>query len=169
MKNVTVPPAKRALRALDRPAPPAGEELPKRISKKVRAGIDAMVSGQCRTIKDAAEKAGLSREHFTRELSKPHIAEHLRQKVSRHLAIMATRAGFVKGELLDSANEMVRDRASSFVLGLAGIAPKDPNLRSGTGQTPGMQIVIVQGPGAADGRIVVGPQPVTIEHDAPAP
>jgi hypothetical protein len=26
-------------------------------------------------------------------------------------------------ELLDSANEIVRDRASSFVLGLAGIAP----------------------------------------------
>jgi len=71
----------------------------------------------------------------------------------------------VKGELLDSANEMVRDRASSFVLGLAGIAPADPNLRSGTGQQPGLQIVIVQGPGAADGRIVVGPQPATIDHE----
>jgi hypothetical protein len=165
MKNG--PPAKRALRALDRPTSldPAG--APKRISGKVRTGIDAMVSGQCKTIKEAAEKAGLSREHFTRELSKPHIAEYLRQKVSRHLAIMATRAGYVKGELLDSANEMVRDRASSFVLGLAGIAPADPNLRSGTGQQPGLQIVIVQGPGAADGRVVVGP-PVTIENDAPA-
>jgi hypothetical protein len=81
------------------------------------------------------------------------------------LAIMAARAGYVKGELLDSANEMVRDRASSFVLGLAGIAPADPNLRSGTGQQPGLQIVIVQGPGAADGRIVVGPQPATIDHE----
>jgi hypothetical protein len=29
----------------------------------------------------------------------------------------------VKGELLDSDNEMVRDRASTFVLGLAGIQP----------------------------------------------
>jgi DNA invertase Pin-like site-specific DNA recombinase len=86
MKNG--PPAKRALRALIKPA---GEAEPnRRISAKVRTGIDAMVSGQCKTIKEAAEKAGLSREHFTRELSKPHIAEHLRQKVSRHLAIMAT-------------------------------------------------------------------------------
>jgi hypothetical protein len=153
-------PARRALRALDT-AP--STEPARRISKKVRTGIDAMVSGQCKTIKDAAEKAGLSREHFTRELSKPHIAEHLRQKVSRHLAIMATRAGFVKGELLDSANEMVRDRASSFVLGLAGIAPTDPNQRPGNGQQPGMQIVIIAAPGAADGRVVVGP--ATIDHE----
>jgi hypothetical protein len=36
---------------------------------------------------------------------------------------MAARAGATKVELLDSANEMVRDRASSFALGLAGIQP----------------------------------------------
>jgi len=41
----------------------------------------------------------------------------------RHLAIAAARAGAVKGELLDSDSEIARDRASSFVLGLAGIAP----------------------------------------------
>ena len=29
----------------------------------------------------------------------------------------------MKGELLDSDNDMVRDRASTFVLGLADIAP----------------------------------------------
>ena len=33
------------------------------------------------------------------------------------------RAGATKTELLDSASEIVRDRASTFVLGLAGIAP----------------------------------------------
>jgi hypothetical protein len=47
----------------------------------------------------------------------------MRQKVVRSLAIAATRAGTTKIELLDSANEMVRDRASSFVLSLAGIQP----------------------------------------------
>jgi hypothetical protein len=118
----TKTPARRALAVLD--TPPPAEALPqRRISKKVRSGIEAMVSGQCKTIKDAAEKAGLSREHFTRELAKPHIAEYLRQKVLRNLAIAAARAGAVKGELLDSENEMVRDRASTFVLGLADIAP----------------------------------------------
>jgi hypothetical protein len=72
-------PAKRALAALDTQPAPAEPIAQRRISKKVRSGIEFMVSGDCKTIKDAAEKAGLSREHFTRELSKPRIAEHLRK------------------------------------------------------------------------------------------
>jgi hypothetical protein len=100
---------------------PAGPDRPRRISHKVRTAITAMVAGDVKTITDAAEKAGLSREHLSRELSKPHVAEHLRQKVSRSLAIASARAGAVKTELLDSTSEHVRNDASSFVLGLAGI------------------------------------------------
>jgi hypothetical protein len=115
-------PANRALAMLD--TAPSAEPAPaRRISKKVRSGIGFMVSGDCKIIKDAAEKVGLSREHFTRELSKPHIAAYMRERVLKQLAIAAARAGAVKGELLDSDNEMVRDRASNFILGLARIAP----------------------------------------------
>jgi hypothetical protein len=123
MENIAPPmPAKRALAALDQPAP-ADIGPPKRISKKVRAAIDAMVSGECKNITEAAAKVGLARESLSRALSTPHIAEYLRQKVMRHLAIHAARAGAVKVDLLDSSNEMARDRASTFVLGLAGIQP----------------------------------------------
>ncbi|MDQ1387466.1 MAG: hypothetical protein QOF56_920 [Acidobacteriaceae bacterium] len=124
MENITPPgtPAKRALAVLDTP-PPAIPLPAKRISAKVRRAIDLMVSGDCRKICDAAEKVGLARESLFRALSTPHVAEHMRQKVLRSLAIAAARAGAVKGELLDSDSELVRDRASSFVLGLAGIAP----------------------------------------------
>jgi hypothetical protein len=123
MKDITPPmPAKRALAVLDQPAA-ADLGVPKRISKKVRAAIDAMVSGECKKICDAAAKVGLARESLSRALSTPHVAEHLRQKVLRHLAIAGARAGATKVELLDSASELVRDRASSFVLGLAGIQP----------------------------------------------
>jgi hypothetical protein len=73
-------PANRALAALDTTAP-AEPIAPHRISTKVRSGIEFMVSGDCKIIKDAAEKAGLSREHFTRELAKPHIAAYMREKV----------------------------------------------------------------------------------------
>jgi hypothetical protein len=115
-------PAPRALAVLDTPAP--AEPLPaKRISKKVRRAIDAMVTGDCKQIKEAAEKVGLARESLSRALSTPHVAQHLREKVVRHLAIQAARAGYVKGELLDSDNDIARDRASSFILGLAGIQP----------------------------------------------
>jgi hypothetical protein len=116
------PPAKRALAALDQPVPTV-PIAPKRISAKVRAAIGYMVNGDCKKICEAAEKVGLARESLSRALSTPHVAEHLRQKVLRHLAIAAARAGATKVDLLDSGNEMVRDRASSFVLGLAGIQP----------------------------------------------
>jgi hypothetical protein len=121
MENIT--PAKRALAALDDLAPADVAGAHKRISKKVTAAIDFLVSGDCKTIVEAAEKAGLARESLSRALAKPHVAEHLRSKVLKYLSLQAARAGAVKGELLDSANEMVRDRASTFVLGLAGIQP----------------------------------------------
>jgi hypothetical protein len=83
MENITPPgtPAKRALAALDNP-PPADATAPaKRISKRVRRAIDLMVSGDCKQIKDAAEKVGLACESLSRALSTAHVAEHLRQKV----------------------------------------------------------------------------------------
>jgi hypothetical protein len=116
------PPAKRALAELAAP-PPAVEPLPKRISAKVRRAVDLMVSGETKKICETAEKVGLVRESLSRALSVPHVAQYLRTQTARRLAIAAARAGAVKGELLDSANELVRDRASTFVLGLAGIAP----------------------------------------------
>jgi hypothetical protein len=96
---------------------------PRRISKRIRTACDALVSGEVTTIKDAARLANLSREHLSRELSKPHIGEYLRQKALRALAISAGRAAAVKIELLDSASEHVRNDASTFVLGLASIKP----------------------------------------------
>jgi phage terminase small subunit len=128
MKNITPPgtPAKRTLAVLDNPPPaPSGTEgaPPKRVSRKVQAAIDAMVSGDCKNITAAAEKVGLARESLSRALSRPHIAEFMRQKVIRSLAMASARAGSVKQELLESDNAMVRDRASSFILGLAGIQP----------------------------------------------
>jgi hypothetical protein len=124
MEKITPPgmPAKRALAVLDAPAPT--EPIPSlRVTKKVRAAIDLMVSGDCKKICDAAEKVGLARESLSRALAKPHVSALMLQKVQRSLAMAAARAGAVKEELLDSDNEIVRDRASSFVLGLAGIAP----------------------------------------------
>ncbi|MBP1092978.1 hypothetical protein [Bradyrhizobium diazoefficiens] len=101
----------------------ATTEKPKPISKKVRTAIDAMVRGDVKTITAAAEEVGITREHLSRELSKPHISEFMHQKVLRHLAVAKMRAGAVKAELLDSDNAMVQDRSSTFILGLAGIQP----------------------------------------------
>jgi hypothetical protein len=143
-------------------------DKPKRISAKVRVAIDAMVAGTTKTITDAADHAGLSREHLSRELSKPHVTEHSRQKIKRSLAVGAARAGVTKLALLDSPNEMVRDRASSYVLGLIGIVPEpSPTDRSAALQ-PGLQIVIYS-PDSAVPPKIIGPEPyalpTTIEHE----
>jgi hypothetical protein len=121
MENVT--PAPRALAALDNPPAETAAAPARRISKKVIAAIDKMVSGECKKISEAAEAVGLARESLSRALSKPHVAELMRTKVLRSLAMASARAGAVKVDLLDSPSELVRDRASSFVLGLAGIQP----------------------------------------------
>ncbi|WP_441267987.1 hypothetical protein AB7G19_17125 [Bradyrhizobium sp. 215_C5_N1_1] len=123
--------------AADRP------QKPKPISARVRAAIDAMVTGDARTITDAADQAGLSREHLSRELSKPHITEHLRQKIKRSLAVGAARASATKLALLDSPNEMVRDRASSFVLGLIGVVPEAASAPLPGTASPGVVIQII--------------------------
>ncbi|MDA9506273.1 hypothetical protein XI09_16855 [Bradyrhizobium sp. CCBAU 11386] len=133
----------------------------------MREAIDALVAGTVKTVTDAAEHAGLSREHLSRELSKPHIAEHLRQKIQRTLAVGAARAGATKLALLDSANEMVRDRASSFLLGVAGFSPDAAAAgnQRGPQQLPGLQIVIVQPPGTTVPPRIIEPEPARqIEH-----
>lgn len=134
----------------------------KSISKKVRAAIDAMVAGEVKTITDAATKAGISREHLSRELSRPHVTEHLRQRVVRSLALASARAGATKIELLDSKNELVRDRASSFVLGLVGIKPEtSAAAHPGSQQVPGLIIVIN---GAIEAKVISPPSAPVIDN-----
>jgi hypothetical protein len=88
----------------------------RRISKNVRTAIGYMINGECKQISEAAAEAGLARETLSRALSQPHVAEHMRQRVVRHLAIQAARAGAVKGELLDCSNEMVQWSATAHPL-----------------------------------------------------
>jgi hypothetical protein len=124
--DITPPmPAKRALAALDQPAPAAGDTGAKRrpISKKVMKAIHLMIAGKAKTITDAAEQVGLPRETLSRNLSRPDVAETMRQLVIKSLAMAAGRASAVKIDLMESDNAVVADRASSFVLGLLGIQP----------------------------------------------
>ena len=168
MENSIPPgtPAKRALAVLDQPAPTVPPDAPKRISKKVRAAIDLMVTGDCKKIVDAAAKVGLARESLSRALSSPHVAAHLRQKVSRYLAIAAGRAGAVKVDLLDSDSEIARDRASSFILGLAGISPAStPTVPLNPEIRAGYVIILHSDDPRHDTRIVSPTNPPPLDHE----
>jgi hypothetical protein len=93
------------------------------IPKKIRIACDALTSGDVKSLTDAAEKAGLSREYLSRQLSVPHIAKYLRQKAARVVAIAAGRASGRLVELLDADSEHVSFDATKHTLGIAGIKP----------------------------------------------
>lgn len=99
---------------------------PKRrpISRKVVKAIELMLGGQAKNITEAAAQIGIPRETLSRNLSRPDIAEQIRQKASKALIMAAARASAVKIDLLESDNAIVRDRATSFILGMIGIAPQ---------------------------------------------
>jgi hypothetical protein len=82
-------PAGKARSCCPRRAATAVPGPPKRISKEVRTAIEGMLSGDCRRIGDAARKIGLALKTLSRALSKPHVAEPVRQQVLRSLAIAA--------------------------------------------------------------------------------
>jgi hypothetical protein len=96
----------------DKPPPP------KRITKKIRAAVNAQVHGDAKSITEAAEKARLSRSHLSRELGKPHITAHLRHKVLRNLAVNSAKTGATATmpmvDLLTAAGLLSEDRIANF-------------------------------------------------------
>ncbi|MFY9838172.1 MAG: hypothetical protein WAK55_17225 [Xanthobacteraceae bacterium] len=115
-------------RATNRPVPsPALPTQPqtkmRKLPPKIRAAIEALVSGQVRTITAAAKKVGLSRERLSRALGEPHNAEALRTRAAREVAMSAGRASARLTKLLDSTSERVALEATKFSLGVAGIKP----------------------------------------------
>jgi hypothetical protein len=121
----TKPPAPRALAALNLPTPVLPDK-PLPVTPKVRRAILLFVNGDCKQITEAAEKVGLARESLSKALDRPHVIAYLQQRNLKRLEILAARAGAVKGELLDSDNEMVRDRASCSSWTLPASSPTPP-------------------------------------------
>lgn len=94
------------------------------ISKKVMKAISLMIDGKAKNITEAAEQVGIARETLSRNLSRPDVADTMRQQVIKSLAAAAARASAVKVDLMESENAIVRERATSFVLGMIGVAPE---------------------------------------------
>jgi hypothetical protein len=107
------------------PAVPATIPQPKmrKPPPKVRAAIEALVTGQARTITAAAKKVGLTRERLSRAFSEPHIREALRERAAREVALSSGRAAARLNQLIDSTSQRVALEATKFSLQVAGIRP----------------------------------------------
>jgi hypothetical protein len=164
-------PAPSALAAVKAGPPAEPIDKTRRIPEKTRRAIELLATGKCKTQTEAAAAVGTSRETLCRNLAKPHILEYMRQRAMRTIAMAAGRAAEVKAELLDCADNMVRDRSSTFVLGVAGIAPAaESSVNVNVAIKAGFVIDISEPndrPGAPM-RIVssaVRPAPVDIDHE----
>jgi hypothetical protein len=129
---------------------------------KVRAAIEALVTGQVRTIKAAALRVGVSREYLSRAFSLAHNAEALRTRAAREVALSSGRAAARLSQLIDSTSQRVALEATKFSLGVAGIKPADDARLSVSIELKAGYVIDLSEPGAAV-KIVGG------EVEAPAP
>jgi hypothetical protein len=142
------------------PAPvPTTTPEPKRgaVPKKIRLAVDALASGQARTVKEAAENfGGISREYLSRSLSKPECAQYLKDKAARAVAMGAARAAAKLNELVDSTSQKVALEAAKYSLDVAGIKPAaDPQVNVNIELKAGYVIDLSE-PGEPAAKIVNG-------------
>lgn len=110
---------------------------PKRVPKRVQHALRLLLNGKHRYASDAAKTAGLTPEHLSRMMRKPHvevfIAEERRRTISEGSLIAAGRMV----ELMHAESEHVSLDASKHVLAIEGITAKgqgisvDVNIRAG--------------------------------------
>ena len=82
----------------------------KRISPRMKEAIRLLQSGEARTVTEAADKAGMNREHVHRQLKRPHVEEYIHSLVKhRNKTVSLLKASNMVDVLLDSAeSEAVR-------------------------------------------------------------
>jgi hypothetical protein len=154
------------------PPAPSSRPEPRKPPPKVRAAIEALVTGQVKTIKAAAEKVGLTRERLSRAFSEPHIAEALRTRAAREVALSSGRAAARLNQLIDSSSHKGALGATKFSLGVAGIKPAadsqvNVNLEIRAGYVidlsepddPPAAARLIDGK-LIEGEVIVGPKPV---------
>ena len=98
-----------------------GSVVDRRISRAVRHGCELLLSGECKTIKAAAERANLSREHLSKSLKLPHVQTFCEQRIRQNLGTAQMRASNVLAELMDGGkSEHVRKDIARYFTELAG-------------------------------------------------
>jgi hypothetical protein len=114
---------------------------PRKVSRRCRHAIDLLISGQCKTQKDAAEKAGLTRERFCRALKERHVIEYLDGQTRVLLAQSRAPAAAMLMTLLQQArSEHVRKDVAVTLLGYSGFhatGDRGPLVSIGIGAGPG--------------------------------
>jgi len=95
----------------------------KRIPRRIAEVVHLLVTGECKTIKAAAERTGMHPNYVSGALKKPEIQVFIEQSARRTITNGLLRASARVNELIDAGSEHVSLDASKHVLAIAGIKP----------------------------------------------
>jgi hypothetical protein len=102
-------------------AAPTGRR--KRIPRRIAEVVNLLVTGECKTIKAAAARAGMHPNYVSAALKKPSIRVFCAERVRQSLSAGSMRASARMLELLDNPSAKISFEASRFVLGVDGVRP----------------------------------------------
>lgn len=94
-----------------------------RISKRIREVVQLLVSGECKTIKAAAERTSMHPNYLSGALKKPEVRVFIERRARETIASGMMRASARLNELVDAGSEHVSLDASKHLLAIAGIKP----------------------------------------------
>jgi hypothetical protein len=103
---------------------PAKRGRQPRISKPIRRACELLASGECKTIKAAAERVNVSREWLSRMLQRDHVRVFCERKSREILSHGMLRASSRMLELVDGPAAGTAYDAAKFTLAVNGIKPE---------------------------------------------
>lgn len=95
------------------------------ITKRAQEALTLLFDGTCRTVKAAAERKGMSREHLSAVLHSANGRAFIEREMRKNVATAAMRASNRLHELVDSPSQTVAFDATRLSLGIAGIKPDE--------------------------------------------
>lgn len=116
-----------------KPAPKKPKQRP--VHKKTRDAINAMLSGQASTQKEAAQIAGMNEAALSRALSTPSVKDFVQAEIRKRLSTVgAIKSAATLERLAERAtSEYVQADASKHILGIAGVSPAGDGQRGSGG------------------------------------
>ncbi len=143
----------------DAPAPSKRMRIP----KAVRHACDLIADGEVKTIKAAAMRVGLSREHLSRMLSKDHVRVFLTRAASKTIAAAPLRASRRYVELIEAESEHVAAKVCDRILTSEGILRGDTTQVSVNVDVKAGFVIDLSEPREISAQVHSAPKPL-IEH-----
>lgn len=116
-----------ALAQIEQPRAPAATKPGRRprIPPRIAEAVRLLTTGECKTQKAAAERAGLNVTYLCEALKKPNVQVFIDHETRKTIAAGKMRASARLLELIDAQSEHVSLDATKHTLAIEGIKPPD--------------------------------------------